>query len=64
MTHEGKAVQKNTSISADDMCCPFLFGCVESGHSADSFPHSRSHQSGQQKTVMHRFPAFFPKMQQ
>lgn len=21
MTHEGKAVQKNTSISADDMCC-------------------------------------------
>ena len=21
MTHEGEAVQKNTSISADDMCC-------------------------------------------
>lgn len=28
MTHEGKAVQKNTSISADDMCC-HSFGCVE-----------------------------------
>ncbi len=28
MTHEGKAVQKNTSISADDMCY-HSFGCVE-----------------------------------
>ena len=39
---------------------PF-FSAVWNGHSADSFPHSRSHQSGQQKTVMHRFPAFFSK---
>ena len=27
MTHEGKAVQKNTSISADDMCCHSFWLC-------------------------------------
>lgn len=43
------------------MICAAILLAVWNGHSADSFPHSRSHQSGQQKTVMHRFPAFFQR---
>ena len=60
MTHEGKAVQKNTSISADDMCRHSFWLCG-TGTRQTAFHAKRSHQSGQQKAVMHRFPAFFSK---